>query len=148
MRRVRLLTLGFEGARPFGRAPILLLLVLMLGACGATGGGSSAGSPSPVPSATAPDVLTEADNGASYRLPAGAEVHLRLSNRYIWSAPRATGPVELVQIEFFRDPGYSEWVIRPAGSGEATIRSTGTPNCKPGFPCPTGPLAFSVTLGL
>lgn len=154
MRRVRLLTTGFTGARPGGRAPALLLLpalaVVLLAACGASGrapvgGGVSPPAPSAVP---VPAVITEADGGRTFRVAAADMPHLRLSGQWVWTEPRTTGPIGLNPIEYFRDPGYSEWTITRSGTGQATIRSSGSPNCPKGTTCHQGPVAFAVTLVL
>jgi hypothetical protein len=149
VRRVRLLRSDIRGARQFGRAPAVLLAVALLAACGAAGRGSSGTGPTPTASAAAvpvPAVITEADGGKTFRVSPGDEPHLRLSGQYVWTPPRATGPIQLTPIEFFRDPGYSEWTIRAQGSGTATIRSSGSPNCPKGSTCRLGPAAFAVTL--
>lgn len=150
MRGAWLLRLAVSGARPVGRAPALLLAGAALAACGAAGGAPSSSATSPAPSAVAtapaPAVLTEADGGRTFRVARGDQPHLRLSNQYVWTAPRTTGPIQLVPIEFFRDPGYREWTITSSGSGTATIRASGAPNCTPGTACRLGPAAFAVTL--
>lgn len=155
MRRVRLLTTGFTGARPAGRAPALLLLpalaVVLLAACGASGrapAGGGGASPSAPSAAPVPAVITEADGGRTFRVTAADMPHLRLSGQWVWTEPRTTGPIGLTPIEYFRDPGYSEWTIHRSGTGQATIRSSGSPNCPKGTTCRQGPIAFTVTLVL
>jgi len=153
VRRVRLLTTALAGARPSGRAPVLLLALaagVVLAACGATGRGSS-GAPSPSPAASAapvPAIITEADGGRTFRVAAGDAPHLRLSGQWVWTEPRTTGPIGLNPIEYFRDPGYSEWTINRSGAGQATIHASGRPNCPPNTTCRQGPVAFAVTLVL
>lgn len=119
----------------------------MIVACGSAGpaggvpsGGSGSG-PTPSPAASAPAVVTEADAGRTFQLRTGDQVHLRLSNRYLWTEPAVSGRISLTPVEYFRDPGYREWTIAVAGPGRATITSTGSPNCPSGG----GSLAFSVT---
>jgi hypothetical protein len=90
--------------------------------------------------------MTEADSGRVYALTTGDKPHLRLSNRYVWEEPRVTGPVTLTPVEYFRDPGYREWVISFDRPGQATIKSSGRPACTPGSVCPGAILAFTVTM--
>jgi hypothetical protein len=142
--------LRFQGARPAGRAPALLLAGLLLAACGAAAGSGPASQASPTsvpaPSATAPAVLTEADSGKTYQVEKGNEPLLRLSGQYAWTPPAVTGPASLHQVMYFRDPGYSEWTISIDGDAPVTIRSDGAPNCPSGGACSRARLAFSVTL--
>ena len=78
----------------------------------------------------APAVVTQVQSGNSYRLARGRDVALRLSGRWAWTAPRASGPgLELTPVEYFRDPGFSEWRVVATARGVYTIRSRGTPGC-------------------
>jgi hypothetical protein len=93
--------------------------------------GAALGSPtagaSPPP---APALVTQAQSGKTYSLAPGHETALRLSGRWGWTPPRASGRgLELLPIEYFRDPGYSEWRVVAVARGRFTIRSRGTPGC-------------------
>jgi len=85
-------------------------------------GGASAATPPPAPS-----VLTQAQSGKTFRVAKGRELTLRLSGRWAWDEPRPSGAgVDLTPVEYFVDPGYSEWKIATLRRGTFTIRSTGT----------------------
>jgi hypothetical protein len=85
--------------------------------------GAAAGSPA----RRAP--ITYLDSGKSFALARGGEATLRLSGRWAWSYPRVSSrSVELVPVEYFRDPGFSEWIV-PTARGSATIRSATKPGC-------------------
>lgn len=74
--------------------------------------------------------ITQADSGKSFRVPRGGEATLRLSNRWRWSDPRASGDaIELTPVEYFVDPGFREWSIAARARGTVTIRAAGEPNC-------------------
>ena len=86
---------------------------------------SAAAAAAPPP--PAPALITQAQSGKTYRVVRGRELTLRLPGRWNWSQPR-TGSVavELTPVEYFVDPGYSEWRIATLRRGVATIRSVGT----------------------
>jgi hypothetical protein len=76
--------------------------------------------------ATAP--ITQAQSGRTYRVSKGGELTLRLSERWSWTEPRASGRgIELTPVEYFRDPGYLEWRIDAVARGMFTIRALGSP---------------------
>lgn len=80
--------------------------------------------------ATAHPLITQASSGKSFRLAHGATATLRLGGRWTWAQPRlGSKSIELTPIEFFVDPGYSEWVVTARRRGTATIRAAGTPKC-------------------
>ena len=57
--------------------------------------------------ATAP--ITQAQSGHTYRVAKGGELTLRLSERWAWTEPHASGRgLQLTPVEYFRDPGYRE----------------------------------------
>jgi hypothetical protein len=94
----------------------------------------------------APQMITELASGSSFALAAGAETRLRLSGKYEWSEPTVRGEaVELTRVDYFRDPGYSEWTVLAVRPGTATIEARGTPACA-GQGCPDTPLRFQVEL--
>jgi hypothetical protein len=75
----------------------------------------------------APAIVTQAQSGRTYRLASGREVSLRLSGRWAWTEPRASARgLELTPVEYFRDPGFSEWRVAATGRGTYTICSVGT----------------------
>jgi hypothetical protein len=51
--------------------------------------------------------------------------------------------VDLIQVNYFRDPGFSAWTIDPAFRGTAHIRSYGTPACRT---CALKARRFAVTV--
>jgi hypothetical protein len=127
------------------RVVLLLALVAVLAdGCGeeeAPEGGAAESVP------VSPRAITEADSGESFTLPAGSELRLRLSGDYEWSEPTVHGgAVELVRVDYFRDPGFSEWVVHAARSGTAKIAARGTPACAGQAGCPDEPLRFQVAI--
>jgi len=97
------------------------------------------------PAAAAPRVLiTPAQTGKTLRLANGGGATLRLSGRWSWTQPRvSSAAVELTPVAFFRDPGYSEWVVHARAPGRATIRALGTPSC---VRCGLGTKTLRVTI--
>jgi hypothetical protein len=117
---------------------VLPVLVVLLAACG----GETAGVP-----AEPPDAITAPDSGTTYALPLGSETNLRLSSEYVWSEPTVTGAaVELTAVDYFQDPGFSEWLVRAARAGTATISSVGEPACAGEHGCPDEPFRFRVRI--
>jgi hypothetical protein len=95
-----------------------LILVLMAG-CG------DEATPERAP---APSTITEADSGRSFALARGASASLRLSGTYAWSEPAVRGDaVRLDRVDYFQDPGFSEWTVVAERAGTATITARGTP---------------------
>jgi hypothetical protein len=88
--------------------------------------------------------ITQASSGKTFRIAKGESAKLRLSNRWFWSDPTVSSPrVELTPVEYFRDPGFREWIIDANKVGRVTIRSSGHPNCST---CPTPTRSFVVTV--
>jgi hypothetical protein len=75
----------------------------------------------------APRAITEADSGESFTLAPGSGTSLRLSGDYDWSEPAVRGEaVQLARVDYFQDPGFSEWTVVAAAPGTATISARGT----------------------
>src|SRR5215471_15285862 len=75
-------------------------------------------------SSSRPVVITQADSGKTFLLEVGARTELHLSGKWSWSTPVVRGrAVDLIQINYFRDPGYSGWTIESKARGTARIRS-------------------------
>jgi hypothetical protein len=120
---------------------IVPLLVVALVACGGENPVAGDGATEP------PDAITAADSGETYTLAPGDETSLRLSGEYEWDEPAVSGDaVELSPVDYFQDPGFSEWLVRAARSGSATISSAGTPVCAGQHGCPDEPISFRVTI--
>ena len=84
----------------------------------------------------APKVVTLRHNGARLTLHKGAQVQLRLSERYRWRGPRVRGKaVHLVPIQFFTDPGYLAWTVTARDRGKSVVTASsygfGTRQCGP-----------------
>jgi hypothetical protein len=126
---------------------VALLAVLVDAGCGEEApreGG--AGETAPPPRA-APQTITEIDSGESFTLAPGSETRLRLSGKYGWSEPTVRGDaVELARVDYFQDPGFSEWMLRAVRPGTATITAYGTPACAGQEPCPDAPLRFQLEI--
>jgi hypothetical protein len=121
------------------------LLAMLGGGCGedpARERGETAPAPRP-----APQTITEIYAGESFLLSAGSETRLRLSGDYVWSEPTVRGDaVELAPVDYFQDPGFSEWTIFGARPGSATIAARGTPACAGQERCPDEPLRFETRI--
>jgi hypothetical protein len=136
------------GSSEVVRRIALLLVLPLLAACGGDepgAGPTSSESESPVPETVA--AITATDSGRSYTLAPGDETSLRLSSEYVWSEPDVSGgAVELSPVDYLQDPGFSEWVVRAAAPGTATISSVGEPACAGQPGCPDEPLRFRITI--
>jgi hypothetical protein len=78
------------------------------------------------------------DQSVSRPLHRGAQVQLRLTERYRWHGPRVRGKaVRLVPIEYFRDPGYLAWTVTARARGKAVVTAFGygfgARQCGPGL---------------
>jgi predicted secreted protein len=133
------------------RVVLLALALVPLAACGQdeTSGpeeepASTGAGQEPRPS---PQVITEADSGASFSLPVGGETTLRLSSNWLWEEPVVDGDaVLLAVVNYIQDPGFSEWVVTADEPGVATITSSGRAACAGQDGCADGPLDFQVRI--
>ena len=77
----------------------------------------------------------------------GSGTSLRLSGQYVWTEPTLDGDsVELARVDYFQDPGFSEWAVLAVQPGTATIAACGNPQCADQEPCPDGPLRFEIEI--
>lgn len=75
-------------------------------------------------------VLTERDSGAAVALAIGESVSLRLSHDWLWSTPQVEGSaVVLAPVEYFADPGYTEWSVEAVRPGKTVVRIEGSRQC-------------------
>ena len=137
------------------RLCLAALLLLLISGCGeeASREGGATGSSPPPPGQTppsppvAPTVITEVDSGETITLAPGAETPLRLSAEYLWGEPVVSGEVvELVRVDYFRDPGYYEWMVFAQQPGAATVAVHGDPVCRDPDGCPVEPLDLQVEI--
>ena len=78
-----------------------------------------------------PVTITQADSGKTFRVSLHRHATLHLSGRWTWSTPVVQGrAVDLIQVNYFKDPGFSAWTIDPAFRGTVHIRSVGRPACR------------------
>jgi hypothetical protein len=128
---------------------VFALLPVLVDGCGGeapreSGGGETAPQPRAVP-----QTITEADSGESFTLAPGSMTRLRLSGEYEWSEPTVLGAaVELARVDYFQDPGFSEWAIVAVQPGTATIAARGTPACAGQDRCGDAPLRFQLEIGV
>jgi hypothetical protein len=124
---------------------VAVVLPVLANGCGGEGprdGGSGETGPPP----SAPQVITEADSGESFTLAPGSMTSLRLSGEYEWTEPTVEGAaVQLTRVDYFQDPGFSEWAVIAVQPGRATIAARGTPACA-GQGCSDAPLRFRLEL--
>jgi predicted secreted protein len=78
-------------------------------------------SPEPVPA-----VVTQADDGRLISLTVGAEIPLRLDSSWAWDQP----------VDYFADPGFTEWIVTAVQPGDAVVTAAGAPRCGENFRCP------------
>lgn len=124
----------------------VVLLALADGCGEESSGEEGGGAPAPAPRA-APRTITEADRGKSFTLSPGSETRLRLSGQYVWSEPTVRGDaVELARVDYFQDPGFSEWTVLAVRPGTATIAARGAPDCPDRERCPDRPLRFEIEI--
>lgn len=126
---------------------VVALLAVLADGCGEeTSREGGTGETAPPPRA-APETVTEVDSGESFTLSPGSETRLRLSGQYVWSEPTVRGDaVELARVDYFQDPGFSEWTVLAVRPGTATIAARGTPDCAGQERCPDGPLRFEIEI--
>jgi hypothetical protein len=106
---------------------VLALLALLAEGCGE----EAAREREPAAPAPAPQVITARDHGKTFTLAPGAGTSLRLSGDYDWSEPAVAGDaVALARVDYFQDPGFSEWAIEAVSAGTATIAARGTPTLR------------------
>ncbi len=92
-------------------------------------------------------VITQADTGKTFTLPAGSVAELRLVGSFRWSAPQASPAIVALAPEALpTGAGYEAWKITATGHGTAVIESTGSPVCPPGHVCAQYVVLFRVTL--
>lgn len=74
----------------------------------------------------APRIVTLRNSGARLTLHTGAQVQLRLTERYRWHGLRVRGnAVRLQPIRYFSDPGYLGWTVTARGRGKAVVGASG-----------------------
>ena len=126
---------------------VALLLAVLADGCGEEASREGGAGETAPPPHTAPQTITEVDSGESFTLAPGSETRLRLSGKYSWSEPTVRGDaVELARVDYFQDPGFSEWTVRAVQPGTATIAARGTPACAGQERCPDAPLPFQVDI--
>ena len=96
-------------------------------------------------------VLTLADNGKTVSLAVGQSVSVRLGGPWLWREPVVDGgAIDVAQVNFFVDPGYSEWAVRGLRAGRATLQINGEANCptEGDTVCILGAKVFAVTFAV
>jgi hypothetical protein len=90
-----------------------------------------------------PKTIDNADNGKTIRMAAGTCATLSLQPDLVWSTPVSSSKaVSVTDIPtFVRD---SIWTLNAVHAGDATITSSGRPDCKPGQVCPLFIVEFTV----
>lgn len=126
---------------------VVALLAVLANGCGEDSSREEATGEAAPPPRAAPRTITEVASGESFTLSPGSETRLRLSGQYVWSEPTVRGDaVELARVDYFRDPGFSEWTVLAVGPGTATIAARGTPDCAGRKRCPDEPLRFEIEI--
>jgi hypothetical protein len=90
-----------------------------------------------------PSTIDNADNGKTITLAAGTCATLSLQPNLVWTTPVSSSKaVTVTDTETFAPD--SMWTLNAIHAGDATITSSGRPNCKPGQVCPLFIVEFSV----
>ena len=119
---------------------VFSVLAVLMGGCGEDASH---------PPRAAPQTITELASGESFTLASGSETRLRLSGKYEWTEPTVRGDaVELAPVDYFQDPGFSEWTVLAVRAGTATIAARGTPACAGQERCPDAPLRFQIEIAV
>jgi len=104
-----------------------------------TPGVSTTGAPQP-----APDVITEAFDGAVLVVQVGEERTLQLDSTWAWDIPVLDGPgLELTPVDYLLDPGYFEWIVTAVEPGTVHLTAVGSPNCDDAARCPPTEVAMT-----
>lgn len=92
--------------------------------------------------------LSLRDHGATRNVDRGTKIQLVLAGGFRWSTPTSDGAELDIQELISDSPDEGQtWELQPKSRGEAVLRSTGTPNCRPNTPgCPSGNRDYMVTL--
>jgi hypothetical protein len=97
------------------------------------GTASPSAPPSDLPaSGTAPHdlLLTIKDSERIVQLGVGGSVSVRLDGPWAWRGPLVDGnAVTVTEVNFFADPGYSEWTVVGARPGHAIVKIIGEASC-------------------
>jgi hypothetical protein len=90
-----------------------------------------------------PRTIDNADNGKTITMAAGTCATLSLKPDFVWKTPVSSSRAVAVTDTptFVRD---SKWTLNAVHPGDATITSSGRPDCKPGQVCPLIIMEFSV----
>ncbi len=92
-------------------------------------------------------VITQADSGKHFVVSMKNRVNLHLPNDYLWTGPTVQGDaVELFSVNYFTDPGFMDWELFFATTGEVTVAARGEPSCAQGSDCPNQGVLFLVTI--
>jgi hypothetical protein len=125
---------------------VAVLAALLAGCSDESAREGATGETGPSPRA-APPTITEADSGESFSLPRDSQTSLRLSGEYLWSEPKVRGDaVQLTPVNYFQDPGFSEWSVLAVRPGTATIAAQGTPACAGEAGCADDPLGVQIEI--
>ena len=130
------------------KAIAALATLVVLTACGSTGGHPPAASSPPAAGAQ----LTDADAGRTVSMRTGQTVEVVLhqaSGFTPWSGVRSTDTSVLqpvVDTKATAVRGVTLAMFRAARSGQAQIQATATPDCSPGAACPAIARAYAVTV--
>jgi hypothetical protein len=126
---------------------VIALLALLVDGCGEGASREGGAGETARPPRAAPRTITEVATGESFALAPGSETRLRLSGEYVWGEPTVRGDaVQLARVDYFQDPGFSEWTVLAVQPGTATIAARGTPACAGQQRCPDAPLRFQIEI--
>jgi hypothetical protein len=87
--------------------------------------------------------IDNSDNGKTITMAAGTCATLSLQPDLVWETPVSSSKaVTVTDTETFAPDNI--WTLNAVHAGDATITSSGRPNCKPGQVCPLFIVEFSV----
>ena len=93
-----------------------------------------------------PRTITTADNGKTIKMVKGSCLTLQLDQDLIWTTPESSNDHAVAVFDTETFAPDQAWGLRAVHRGDATITSTGRPNCPQGQPCPLFLRLFSVNI--
>lgn len=125
---------------------LVLLEVVLSGACGSLTSGAGAGG-NPSPTAPAQTVkVTLADDHGVVTAHVGDRVQIALGEQYDWKLEPPDGVVLVHAVQNYMLVRGTQAIWLAAAPGRSTLRATGTPACASGVACSQLALPFTATI--
>ena len=131
------------------RSPVLLVvLVMLLGACGGSGTGDRApsGSPTPIPPIPGAVLVTRANDRGTVVAKVGDRIQIALGAEFDWRLDPPDGVVLTRGVQNEQLVRGTQAVWTAAAPGRSTISATGTVVCPSGQACILIAILFTTTV--